>query len=35
MPTTPEAFQTYVVKYSQPTAEGLLVCLRDDGRWPA
>jgi [ribosomal protein S5]-alanine N-acetyltransferase len=31
MPTTPEAFQTYLVKYSQPAAEGLLVCLRDDG----
>src|SRR5690349_24779795 len=31
MPTTPEAFQAYLVKYSQPTAEGLLVCLRDGG----
>ena len=31
MPTTPEAFQAYLVKYSQPTAEGWLVCLRDDG----
>ena len=31
MPTTPEAFQTYLAKYSQPAAEGLLVCLRDDG----
>ena len=29
MPTTPEAFQTYLAKYSQPTAEGWLVCLRD------
>src|SRR5690348_5185639 len=31
MPTTPEAFQAYLVKYSQPTAEGWLVCLRDGG----
>ena len=31
LPTTPEAFQAYLVKYSQPTAEGLLVCLRDGG----
>ena len=31
MPTTPEAFQTCLVKYCQPTAEGLLVCLHDDG----
>ena len=31
MPTTPEAFQTYLAKYSQPTAEGWLVCLRDGG----
>ena len=31
MPTTPEAFQAYLAKYSQPTAEGLLVCLRDGG----
>ena len=31
MPTTPEAFQTYLAKYSQPTAEGFLVCLRDGG----
>jgi ribosomal-protein-alanine N-acetyltransferase len=31
MPTTPEAFQPYLAKYSQPTAEGWLVCLRDSG----
>src|ERR1051325_6151513 len=31
MPTTPEAFQAYLAKYSQPTAEGWLVCLRDSG----
>jgi [ribosomal protein S5]-alanine N-acetyltransferase len=31
MPTTPEAFQAYLAKYSQPTAEGLLVCLCDGG----
>ena len=31
MPTTPAAFQAYLVKYSQPTAEGWLVCLRDGG----
>ena len=31
MPTTPEAFQAYLAKYSQPTAEGWLVCLRDGG----
>ena len=31
MPTTAEAFQTYLAKYSQPTAEGLLVCLCDGG----
>jgi [ribosomal protein S5]-alanine N-acetyltransferase len=31
MPTTPEAFQPYPAKYSQPTAEGWLVCLRDSG----
>ena len=31
MPTTPAAFQAYLAKYSQPTAEGWLVCLRDGG----
>jgi ribosomal-protein-alanine N-acetyltransferase len=31
MPTTPEAFQAYLAKYSQPAAEGWLVCLRDGG----
>ena len=31
MSTTPEAFQAYLAKYSQPTAEGLLVCLCDGG----
>jgi ribosomal-protein-alanine N-acetyltransferase len=31
MPTTREAFQTYLAKFSQPTAEGFLVCLRDGG----
>ena len=31
MPTTPEAFPAYLAKYSQPAAEGLLVCLRDSG----
>jgi ribosomal-protein-alanine N-acetyltransferase len=31
MPTTPEAFQAYLAKYSQPAAEGLLVRLRDGG----
>ena len=31
MPTTPEAFRAYLAKYSQPTAEGWLVCLRDGG----
>jgi ribosomal-protein-alanine N-acetyltransferase len=31
MPITPEAFQAYLAKYSQPTAEGWLVCLRDSG----
>jgi ribosomal-protein-alanine N-acetyltransferase len=31
MPTAPEAFQAYLAKYSQPAAEGWLVCLRDGG----
>jgi ribosomal-protein-alanine N-acetyltransferase len=31
MPTTRETFQTYLAKFSQPTAEGFLVCPRDGG----
>ena len=31
MPTTREDFQTYLAKFSLPTAEGFLVCLRDGG----
>jgi ribosomal-protein-alanine N-acetyltransferase len=31
MPTTPEAFQAHLVRLSQPTTEGFLVCLRDGG----
>ena len=31
MPMTPEAFQAFLAKYGQPTAEGWLVCLRDSG----
>jgi ribosomal-protein-alanine N-acetyltransferase len=30
-PTTPEAFQAYLVRLSQPATEGFLVCLRDGG----
>jgi len=31
MPTTPEDFQAYLTRFSQPTAEGFLVCVRDGG----
>ena len=31
MPTTPEQFQAYLGRFSQPTAEGFLVCVRDSG----
>ena len=31
MPATPEEFQAYLAKHSQPAAEGCLVCLRDGG----
>ena len=31
MPVTPGDFQAYLGRFSQPTAEGLLVCLRDGG----
>jgi [ribosomal protein S5]-alanine N-acetyltransferase len=31
MPTTPEDFQAYLIRFSQPTAEGFLVCVRDGG----
>jgi ribosomal-protein-alanine N-acetyltransferase len=30
-PATPEAFQAYLVRLSQPATEGFLVCLRDGG----
>ena len=30
-PTTPEDFQTYLARLSQPVTEGFLVCLRDGG----
>src|SRR6185437_13895970 len=30
-PTTPEAFQAYLVRLSQPATEGFVVCLREDG----
>ena len=31
MPTTPEEFQAHLTRFSQPTAEGFVVCLRDGG----
>ena len=31
MPTTPEEFRAYLGRFSQPTAEGFLVCLRGGG----
>jgi ribosomal-protein-alanine N-acetyltransferase len=31
MPTTHGEFRTYLARFSQPTAEGLLVCVRDGG----
>jgi len=31
MPATPEEFRAYLGRFSQPTAEGFLVCLRDGG----
>ena len=31
MPTTPEEFQAHLTRFSQPTAEGFVVCLRDSG----
>ncbi len=31
MPTTPEEFRTYLARFSQAGAEGLLVCVRDSG----
>jgi hypothetical protein len=31
MPTTPGDFQTYLAKFSRPTSEGFLVCLREGG----
>jgi ribosomal-protein-alanine N-acetyltransferase len=31
MPTTPGDFQTYLAKFSRPTTEGFLVCLREGG----
>jgi ribosomal-protein-alanine N-acetyltransferase len=31
MPTTREDFQAYLARYSQPSTEGFLVCLRDGG----
>jgi [ribosomal protein S5]-alanine N-acetyltransferase len=30
-PTTPEAFQAYLVRLSRPATEGFLVCLREGG----
>jgi len=31
MPMTPQAYQAYIARYSQPSTEGFLVCLRDRG----
>ncbi|HEY2288963.1 MAG TPA: GNAT family N-acetyltransferase [Streptosporangiaceae bacterium] len=31
LPTTPEEFRAYLIRYAQPATEGLLVCLRDGG----
>jgi [ribosomal protein S5]-alanine N-acetyltransferase len=31
MPTTPREFGAYLTRFDQPTAEGLVVCLRDGG----
>jgi ribosomal-protein-alanine N-acetyltransferase len=31
MPMTPEQYQSYIARYSQPATEGFLVCVRDGG----
>jgi ribosomal-protein-alanine N-acetyltransferase len=31
LPTTPEAFESYLARLSRPSTEGRLVCLRDSG----
>jgi [ribosomal protein S5]-alanine N-acetyltransferase len=31
MPMTPAEYQAYIARYSQPTTEGFLICLRDGG----
>ena len=31
MPMTPEQYQSYIARYSQPATEGFLVCVRDRG----